>query len=114
DLTDKVIRLNPYEYPTAYFYNALANIQLQNWDAAEKSAREASKIKGTRAMPKSLFLLALAQANKGNLPGSVETLKSYMQTDPTGADKDRATKLLGQIQQDQAAKNQTAPAAPQQ
>jgi tetratricopeptide (TPR) repeat protein len=107
EITAKVMHLNPYEFPAAYFYNALANVNLQNWDAAEKSAREAAKIRGTRAMPKSLFLLGLAQANKGDLPGSVETLHSYLQTDPVAADKERAQKLLGQVQQNLAAQNQT-------
>ena len=105
ELTDKVMRLNPYEFPSAYYYNALANVQLQKWDAAEKSAREAAKIRGTQAMPKSLMLLGLAQANKGDLPGSVETLHGYLRTDPIGADKDRAQKLLGQIEQSLAAQN---------
>ena len=54
DSSDKVMRLNPYDFPASYYYNALANVNLQHWDAAEKSAREAAKLKGTEAMPKSL------------------------------------------------------------
>jgi tetratricopeptide (TPR) repeat protein len=112
DISDKVTRLNPYEFPSAYYFNALANINLQKWDAAEKSAREAAKIRGTRAMPKSLFLLGLVQANKGDLPGSVATLHSYLQTGPDSGDKERAQKLLGQVEQNLAAQNQ-APKAQQ-
>ena len=110
DLSDKVMRLNPYDFPSAYFYNALANVNLHRWDAAEKSAREAAKLRGTEAMPKSLFILGLVQANKGDLPGSVETLRSYLKTDPAATDKERAQKLLGQVQQDLDAKNQSAKA----
>jgi tetratricopeptide (TPR) repeat protein len=113
DISDKVLRLNPYDFPSAYYYNALANIQLQKWDVAEKSAREAAKIRGTKAMPKSLFLLGVVQANKGDLPGSVQTLHDYLQTGPDSGDKARAQKLLGQLEQDLAARNQTAKAPPQ-
>jgi tetratricopeptide (TPR) repeat protein len=114
DLTDKVMRLNPYDFPSSYFYNALANANLNRWDAAEKSAREAAKLRGTEAMPKSLFILGFVQANKGDLPGSVESLHSYLKTGPATADRDRAQKLLGQVQQDLDAKNQTAKAPVQQ
>jgi tetratricopeptide (TPR) repeat protein len=110
DLSDKVMRLNPYDFPSSYYYNALANANLQRWDVAEKSAREAAKIKGTEAMPKSLFILGFIQANKGDLSGSVETLHSYLKTGPVPADRDRAQKLLGAVQQDLDAKNQTAKA----
>lgn len=113
ELTDKVLRLNPYDFSSAYYYNALANAQLQNWDAAEKSAREGAKIRGTQAIPKSLFLLGLAQANKGDLPGSIETLHSYLRTDPVTVDKERTQKLLGQIEQNMAAQNQGAKTPPQ-
>ena len=112
DLSDKVMRLNPYDFPSSYFYNALANANLQHWDVAEKSAREASKIRGTQAMPKSLFILGVAQANKGDLPGSVETLNSYLKTGPAAVDRDRAQKLLGQVQQDLDARSQAAKALP--
>lgn len=110
DLSDKVMRLNPYDFPASSFYNALANVNLQRWDAAEKSAREAAKLKGTEAMPKSLMILAVAQANKGDLPGSVESLNAYLKTGPVAVDRDRAQKLLGQVQQDLDAKNQAAKA----
>lgn len=110
DLSDKVMRLNPYDFPNSYYFNALANVNLQHWDAAEKSAREAAKLRGTEAMPKSLMILAVAQANKGDLPGSVESLNTYLKTGPAGVDRDRAQKLLGQVQQDLNAKNQAAPA----
>jgi tetratricopeptide (TPR) repeat protein len=110
DLSDKVMRLNPYDFPNSYYYNALANVNLKHWDAAEKSAREASKLKGTEAMPKSLMILAVAQANKGDLPGSVQSLNTYLKTGPAPVDRDRAQKLLGQIQQDLDARNQTAKA----
>jgi len=39
DATDRVIRMNPYDFPAAFYYNAVANLQLNKLDVAEKSAR---------------------------------------------------------------------------
>ncbi len=113
ELTDKVLHLNPYEFSGAYYANAIANAQLHNWDAAEKSAREASQIRGTRANPKSLYVLGMILANKGDLNGSVESLRSYLKTNPEAADRDRTEKMLAQIQQDLQA-GAKPPAAPPQ
>jgi tetratricopeptide (TPR) repeat protein len=107
ELSDKVMRLNPYEFPGSYYANAVANTQLHNWDAAEKSAREAAKLKGPRSMPKALYVLGVVLANKGDFPASVQSLNSYLETDPLAADKERAQKLLAQIAQEtQAAAKQ--------
>ena len=56
------------------------------------------------------MLWAVAEANKGDLPGSVESLNTYLKTGPVAVDRDRAQKLLGQVQQDLDAKNQAAKA----
>jgi hypothetical protein len=44
EITNRAIRLNPVDFPDAYFYNAVANLNLQNVDAAQKSALEAQKL----------------------------------------------------------------------
>jgi tetratricopeptide (TPR) repeat protein len=110
DLSEKVLRLNPYEFSNAYYANAFANAQLKNWDAAEKSAREAAQLKGTKATPKSLYLLGVILANKGDFTGSAENLRSYLKTDPLAADRDRTEKMLSQVEQELQAK-QSTPAA---
>ena len=44
ELTDTVVKLDSFDYPQAYFLNALSNYYLKNIDAAEKSAREAVRL----------------------------------------------------------------------
>ena len=44
DTTKRLVSLDPVDYPDAYFYNAVANYYLKNFDEAEKSAREAQKL----------------------------------------------------------------------
>jgi len=111
DLTEKVIRLNPYEFSGAYYANAVANFQLRKWDAAEKTARESADLKGTMASPKSLYLLGMILANKGNFSASAESFRSYLKTDPLAADRDKAQRMLSQMEHQLQAKQQ-APAAP--
>jgi len=42
--TDQVLRLNSYEYPGAYFFNAAANYNLRHVGVAEKSALAAERV----------------------------------------------------------------------
>ncbi len=44
ETTEHAIKLNPVDFPQLYFFNAVANFNLQNVDAAEKSALEAQKL----------------------------------------------------------------------
>ena len=40
DLTEKTVKLDPFDYPQAFFFNSVANFNLKNLEAAEKSALE--------------------------------------------------------------------------
>jgi tetratricopeptide (TPR) repeat protein len=104
DISDKVLRLNPYEFSGAYYANAIANAQLQNWDAAEKSAKEATKLRGIQLVPKSFFVLGVIEANKGNLTDASVNFRTFLKSDPTAADRDHTNKMLAEIEKQTAAK----------
>ena len=81
DKTDKLIKLNAYDYPQAYYYNALANLNLNHWQLAETSARKALQqdpLKFARAY----YVLGLALAQKGDFAAAAEQLKSYLLAGP--------------------------------
>lgn len=100
DTTEKAIKLNPYDFPNAYFYNAVANFNLQKIDAAEKSAREGVKLDGSNRLPKLKHLLGVILAQKDDLPGAAENLKSYLKFAPTdNMAKDQLTKIEGMLAQ---------------
>ena len=44
DVSGHAVKLDPFDYPQQFFLNSVANYNLQNMDAAEKSAREAEKL----------------------------------------------------------------------
>ena len=84
DKTDKLIKLNAFDFPQAYYYNALANLNLNHSDLAEKSARQALK-QDPQKFARAYYVLGLALAQKGDFAAAVEQLKSYLESAPPGA-----------------------------
>lgn len=115
DLSGKAIRLNPYDYPQAYFFNAVAHLNTQNLDAAEKSAREGLKSEGGKKIAKMHHVLGIVLAQKNDVPGAIEHLKGYLGMLPANA-PDVATVKNQLSQLEKVAGNVEAPksAAPAQ
>ena len=44
--------MNPYDIPAAYAFDAMAHLNLNELDAAEKSAREGLKMDTAREVPR--------------------------------------------------------------
>jgi tetratricopeptide (TPR) repeat protein len=100
--TDRIMRLNPYDYPDAVYFNAVANSQLGKLDIAEKSAREAIAM-GTAQNPKVLYILGVILAKKHEFKGAAECLKTYLKSDAV-TDRDRVKQLLADIEKQVEAK----------
>lgn len=97
ETTDKVLRLNPYDFPGAYYFSAVANFELKKLDAAEKSAREAAKITGKRALPQAHYVLGVILAQKGEFAASSESLKTYLKVAPPNTDTTRIEKMIAEV-----------------
>jgi tetratricopeptide (TPR) repeat protein len=97
DATDRVLRLNPFDYPGAYFYNAVANLNLQNLDAAEKSAREGLKQDELHRIPKLEHVLGVVLAQKNDLAGASEHMNAYLKFAPNAKDADFVRNQLAEI-----------------
>lgn len=98
DATDRVIRLNPFDYPGAYFYNAVGNLNLQNLEAAEKSARDGLKQDEMHRIPKLEHVLGIVLAQKNDLTGAAEHMKAYLQFAPTAKDADFVRNQLSEVE----------------
>jgi tetratricopeptide (TPR) repeat protein len=109
DMTEKVQRMNPYDFPTAFYFNAVANLQLNKLEAAEKSAREAIKMDGDKKMPKSSYILGLVLAQKNDFTGAAEHLKNYLQMVPNGRDNGIVRQQLADIEKIATTKTQQNP-----
>jgi tetratricopeptide (TPR) repeat protein len=111
DTTDRILKLNPVDFPSAFFYNAVANYNLQKVDAAEKSAREAVKLDTQHRNPRANHLLGVLLADKQDLAGAREQMSIYLKFAPTAPDADAVRQGLAKIDQALAAQN-PAPASP--
>jgi tetratricopeptide (TPR) repeat protein len=87
DRSKQAVYLNPVEYPTSWFYNALANYNLKNFEAAEKSAKEVLKLDGAHRLAQVETLMAQLCADKADYAGAAQHLQAYLAlrpNDPNG------------------------------
>jgi tetratricopeptide (TPR) repeat protein len=106
DLSKQAIGLNPVEFPSSFWYNALANYNLKKTDAAAKSAGELVKLDTTHKFPQVENLLAQISLEKGNYPDAAAHLRTYLTLVPNAQNADALKQTLLKIEQASAAKKQ--------
>ena len=98
ELSERALALNAYEYPVAYFYDAVANYNLHNFDRAEKSARTGQRLDSQHRLPRIDFILANILMQRGDYAGAAEQLRSFLKYQPTGAEADAAREMLAETE----------------
>ena len=98
DDTDRLLHLNPVDFPQAWLLNAIGNFNLGKLDAAEKSAREGLSHDSAHHYPKMNLLLGVLLAQKRDYPGSAENLRTYLQYSPKAEDAEQVKKQLDEIE----------------
>jgi tetratricopeptide (TPR) repeat protein len=96
--TGKALKLDPYDYPQAYFYNAVASYYKNDLETAEKSAREAQKLDTRKQFPKSWALLAMILANRHDYAGAAQQMGDYLKIAPQAPDAAAARADLAQYE----------------
>jgi tetratricopeptide (TPR) repeat protein len=99
DKTDQLLHLDPFEFPAAYYFNALGHLQLKEFDAAEKSAQDAVDADRKKANPRTHYLLGAILIEKQNWTGAAENLRAYLKGAPNATDKAQVEKTLSQLDQ---------------
>jgi len=99
DNTDQLLRLDPFEFPAAYYFNALGHLQLKNYDAAEKSAQQAVEADRRKSNPKTHYLLGAIQIQKQDWTSAAQSFRAYLKAAPNATDKATVEKTLGQLDQ---------------
>jgi tetratricopeptide (TPR) repeat protein len=98
DQTEKVTKLDPFDFPDAFYLSALANLQLRKLDTAENSARQAIKLDTTGRFREMDRVLGVILANKADYAGAKQYLGSYLQKYPDSPNADSVRKILADIQ----------------
>jgi tetratricopeptide (TPR) repeat protein len=97
-LTDKAISLDPLDFPGSFFFNAVAQYNLGNLPAAEKSARKAARLDSQHRLPRLNLLLGTILADKKDYDGACEQLRSYLKIAPKAPDADAVRTRLTDLE----------------
>jgi tetratricopeptide (TPR) repeat protein len=98
DTTNRMLQLNPYDYPSAYYLSSVANLQLQHLDVAEKNAREAIRLDPLKKNARAHYVLGLILAQKHEFTPSAASLHTFLDADPNAPDVDFVRKQLEQVE----------------
>ncbi len=102
----QAISLNPVEFPSAFWYNALANYNLKRPEDASKSTKDLLKLDTRHNYPEAENLMAQLLLDSGNYSEAATHLRSYLTLVPNAKNADVLKQMLLKID---AAKT-TAPA----
>ena len=83
-LTEKLISLNPTDFPLAYFYNGVAEFNLKHLEKAESSALRAENMDKQHAEPRVELLLASIYIAKGSYSSATDHYRAYLKLVPDG------------------------------
>jgi tetratricopeptide (TPR) repeat protein len=103
DVTDKVLKLDSFDFPQASYFNAVANYNLHNMEAAERSALAAERLDTRHAIPKVSHLLGLILAYKKDYAGAAERFKAYLEYAPEATDAAKVRSQLAEVEKITAA-----------
>jgi tetratricopeptide (TPR) repeat protein len=98
DDTDRLLRLNPVDFPQAWLYNALGNYYLKNLAAAEKSAREGISRDSAHHFATMNHILGVILAQKQDYAGAAEQLRDYIHFAPNANDIDQVKQQLAEVE----------------
>ena len=98
DNTNKQLEQNPAGSPRLFYYNAVANMKLGKNDAAEESVKKAIAADPQHTEPNAEQLYAVILANKQDLPGALEHLRTAAKYMPPGPNADLVKKQIAQLE----------------
>jgi tetratricopeptide (TPR) repeat protein len=99
DASSHVVHLNPYDFASAQYLNAVANLELNNLRAAERSAREVIKLDTAHRQPKVHYLLGLVLVRQRRFPEAAESLRVFLAGVSDAAQAEKVRKEIAEIEQ---------------
>ncbi len=95
---DQALELDGLSYPTAWFPDAVANLNLGNFERAAKAARMAVSADPQHGNPRAAYVLGMALAETQDFKGAVAALKDYLAQAPGAADAERVRGLIAEFE----------------
>ena len=109
-LTERVLSLDPVSFPRAYYYNAVAEFNLNHLAPAETNALRAESMDKLHSEPRVELLLASIYNAKGEPASAADHYRTYLKLVPNGPLDERVKADLAKTEE--MAKSQSAAAPP--
>lgn len=97
EITDRAVKLNPSEFPSIYYYQALAHYQMHQLQPAEDSLKQAIDLDVDHQMPKAYYMMGLVKEQKGDKPGAIQAFESYIAQSPKPNDADAVKERIARL-----------------
>jgi tetratricopeptide (TPR) repeat protein len=97
ETTARLLKLNPYDFPDAYYYNAISNYNIKKLDEAEKSAKSLYA-QDNKRFARAGYVLGLILAQKEDFASAADHLKKYLENVPNAPDRETVGKQLLEIE----------------
>ena len=105
-LTNQVAKMNAAAFPSAYFYNAVANYNLGRLEPAEESARKFKTLDAEHHHPDVCLLLSQIFIHKQDYPSAAQELRDYLALAPDASNAGDARETLKRLEDAMVAKKQ--------
>jgi tetratricopeptide (TPR) repeat protein len=99
EFTTRELELNPRGSPEVWYYNSMANYNLNKKDVAEASANRALSMDPLHTVPNAEQLLAVILADKRDFAGALEHLRNCLPYLPDGPNVAVVKKQIAQLEE---------------
>jgi len=97
-VSNYILDLDPVNYAGAYFYNAMANYNLNKFEDAERSALKAEHLDLQTHFPQLHLLLAEIFTRKNNYAVAIAEIQTYLALAPHARDAEQAREQLAKLE----------------
>lgn len=98
EITSRALALKSGPVAAVFFYDAVANYNLKNYDLAEKSAIRAIELDTNGEIPMAEQVLGSTLAAKGDVTGALDHLYNYLQRSPLASDAGEVKKTIAELE----------------
>jgi tetratricopeptide (TPR) repeat protein len=98
DDTDRLLHLNPIDFPQAWALNATANYNLGKKDQAEKSVREGIARDAAHRYPRMNYLLGVLLSQKRDFAGAAQNIREFLKYEPNAPDAVQIRTQLAEVE----------------
>ncbi|MGA2193754.1 MAG: tetratricopeptide repeat protein [Bryobacteraceae bacterium] len=98
DVTYRALKLNSFDYPQAYFLNAVANYNLRKLDTAEKSARAAQRLDTRHIYPENSRLLGIILVDREQYAEAADALRDFLVAAPHSVEAQAVRRQLDDLE----------------